>query len=218
MPPFDHAEASISTAGAKHAEAHGINGAREDAFSKQSESGCATQDSTMKSESVQKLLPSLEIEGMQDGQPSSKSTEEKSRESSSKSTGESSGEKGAQTRNADGSGHLGGGGSDSNSDSDQCGDDKSGKCGDSNAGTPEDMNGAAVNPGEQGQDIQPEIKNELNEAQTSDLEEKIKKMDSQDNKNMPPVKDDAPPVKDDPTKENPPSTIPPVINENQKKK
>lgn len=80
------------------------------------------------------------------------------------------------------------------------------------------MNGAAVNPGEQGQDIQPEIKNELNEAQTSDLEEKIKKMDSQDNKNTPPVKDDAPPVKDDPTKENPPSTIPPVINENQKKK
>lgn len=201
MSPLDQVESSISQAGARHSEAHGINGAREDAFSKQSESGCAVQDSKMESDSVQKLLPSLEIEGTQEGQPASKTIEEKS--------GESYGEKGAQTRNADGSGHLGGGGSDS--DSDQCGDDKSGKCGDSNAGTPEDTNGAAVNPGEQGQDIQPEIKNEMNEAQTSVLEEKIKKMDSQDNKNKPPVKDE-------PANENPASTIPPVINENPKNK
>lgn len=202
MPPLDHAESTISQAGARHSEAHGINGARAEAFSKQSESGCATQDSTMKSDSVQKLLPSLEIEGMQDGQPSSKVTGEK--------RGESYGGKGAQsTENS---------ASDSDSDSEQCGDDRSGKCGDSNAGTPEDSNRAAVNPGEQGEEIQPEIKNDMNEAQTSDLEEKVKKLETPKTKDHSPVQEDFSPSRGGGTVERPASTIPPVINENQKKR
>ncbi len=202
MPPLDHAESTISQVGARHSEAHGINGAREEAFSKQSESGCATQDSTMKSDSVQKLLPSLEIEGMQDGQLSSKATGEK--------RGESYGGKGAQsTENS---------ASDSDSDSEQCGDDRSGKCGDSNAGTPEDSNRAAVNPGEQGEEIQPEIKNDMNEAQTSDLEEKVKKLETPKTKDQSPVREDFSPSRGGGTVERPASTIPPVINENQKKR
>lgn len=214
MPPLDHAESSISQAGARHSEAHGINGAREEAFSRQSESGCATQDSPMNSDSVQNLLPSLEIEGMQDGKASTQSTGEKSGDSTSKSTAEKSGESYGEknSRSTEKSG------SDSDFDSEKCGEDKSGKSGDSKAENPEESNGAAGNGGEQGEEIQPEIKNDLNEAQTSDREEKVKKLETHNTKDPSPVQEDFSPGRGAGTVERPASSIPQVINENQKKK
>lgn len=186
MSPLDHVESTISQPGARHAEAHGINGAREEAFSKQSEGGCLDQNSRMESDSVNKLLPSLEIEGLEEVQPSSNSKGEKSGDSNSKSTTEDSGESHGE-KNAESS---------ENADSEM----------------PQATDEAAADPGEQGGLIELEITPELTEAEISDLEEKIRKLLKPEIKDFPPVQENPPPVRDGGTVERPASSIPSAIN------